>query len=129
MIVRNQGQILKSLLTKGPIFWGADETPYLTDLFGDHLKIMNQIDDYREAISDYEDTNNQLMNLKINASMRMFTTLSFLTFPFMLIAAMFGMKAGGTPFVNDPNGFWVITISIGALMIALGIYFKKREWL
>ena len=58
-----------------------------------------------ETISDFEDTNNQLMNLKINEVMRTFTTLSFLTFPFVLIATIFGMGAKDAPFVNEPNGF------------------------
>lgn len=129
VIVRNQGQILKSLLTKGPIFWGREDKPYLNDLFGDHLKLMNQIDDYRDVISDFEDTNNQLMNLKISGVMRTFATLSFLTFPFMLIATIFSMKTKYTPLVDDPYGFWIIVTSMAVFITILVIYFKKKEWI
>ncbi len=129
VIVRHQGHLLKSLLTKGPIFWGPEEKPYLNDLFGDHLKLMNQIDDYRETISDFEDTNNQLMNLKINEVMRTFATLSFLTFPFMLVAAIFGMNTRGTPLIDQPHAFWIVFTPMAAAMAVLVIYFKKKEWI
>lgn len=129
IIVRYQGHLLKSLLTKGSIFWGAEEKPYLNDLVGDHLKVMNQVDDYREAISDFEDTNNQLMNMKINEVMRTFTTLSFLTFPFVLIAAIFGMNTTDTPLTGQPHGFWIIFASMATAMVVLVIYFKKRGWI
>jgi len=88
---------------------------------------MNQIDDYRETISDFEDSNNQLMNLKINEVMRTFTTLSFLTFPFVLIATIFGMGAKDAPFVNEPNGFWIILVAMGVLMVVLAMYFKNAS--
>ena len=71
-------------------------------------KVANQLEDYREAISDFEDTNNQLMNLKINTVMKTFTSLSFLTFPFMLLAALFSMNTQGTPIINLPNAFWIV---------------------
>ena len=92
IVVRLQGPILRSLLTKGKKFWGDDAEIYLNDLMGDQLKIVNQLEDYREAICDFEDTNNQLMNMKINTVMKTFTSLSFLTFPFMLLAAIFSMN-------------------------------------
>lgn len=129
IIVRYQGHLLRSLLTKGPIFWGQEEKPYLRDLVGDHLKVMHQVDDYREAICDFEDTNNQLMNSKINEVMRTFTTLSFLTFPFVLTAAIFDMNTVDTPLVNHPHGFWIIFSSMAAVMVILIVYFKKREWI
>jgi len=128
IIVRQQSHILRSLLTKGRIFWGAEEKPYLTDLVGDHLKIMNQLDDYRDAISDFEDSNNQLMNLKINAVMKTFTTLSFLTFPFMLLAALFSMNTKGTPLIDYPGSFWIVFGVMIAGMVTLTVYFKRKGW-
>ncbi|MBU6500851.1 MAG: magnesium transporter CorA family protein [Patescibacteria group bacterium] len=129
IIVRHQGSLLRSFAQRGKYFWGADSEVYLNDLVGDHLKIIGHTDDYRETISDFEDTNNQLMDLKINAVMQTFTTLSFLTFPFMLIAAIFSMNTKDTPLINTPNAFWIVFGFMAAAMISLVIYFKKRGWL
>lgn len=128
IIVRLQEPILRSLVVKGKKFWGDDAEIYLNDLMSDQLKVVNQLEDYREAISDFEDTNNQLMNLKINSVMKTFTSLSFLTFPFMLIAALFSMNTRGTPLVNLPGAFWIIVGIMLVGMISLTVYFRRKGW-
>jgi magnesium transporter len=128
IIVRLQGPIFRSLLIKGEKFWGKDAEVYLNDLIGDQLKVVNQLEDYREAIADFEDTNNQLMNLKINTVMKTFTSLSFLTFPFMLIAALFSMNTQGTPIVGLPHAFWIVFGIMVVGMIAMTVYFKRKGW-
>jgi len=128
IIVRLQEPILRSLLAKGKKFWGESAEIYLNDLMGDQLKIVNQLEDYREAISDFEDTNNQLMNLKINSVMKTFTSLSFLTFPFMLIAALFSMNTRGTPLIDLPYSFWIILGIMVIGMVAMTVYFKRKGW-
>ncbi|MDP2598363.1 MAG: magnesium transporter CorA family protein [Candidatus Liptonbacteria bacterium] len=129
IIVRHQGPILKSLLGNGLKFWGDDARVYLEDLVGDHTKITDQVNGYRDAVGDFEDTNNQLMSVKTNEVMKTFTTLSFLTFPFMLLAAIFSMNTKGTPIVDLPNSFWIILSGMGIAMVTLIAYFKKKEWL
>lgn len=140
IVVKLQEPILKSLLAKGKKFWGgkttetvpggvsADIEIYMTDLIGDHLKLMNQLEDYRDAVGDFEDTNNQLMNLKINSVMKTFTSLSFLTFPFMLLAALFSMNTVDTPLVKTPGAFWIIVGIMLIGMISLGLYFRNKKW-
>jgi len=128
IIVRLQGPIFHSLLAKGKKFWGSDAEIYLSELIGDQLKVVNQLEDYREAISDFEDTNNQLMNLKINTVMKTFTALSFLTFPFLLIAALFSMNTRDTPIVALPYAFWIVVGIMVLGMIGMTAYFKRKGW-
>ena len=126
--VRLQEPVLKSLVVKGVKFWGGDAEVYLNDLVGEQLKVVSQIQDYRETVSDFEDTNNQLMNMKINTVMKTFTSLSFLTFPFMLLATLFSMNTVDTPLVSSPYGFWVIIGIMIVCMIGMTVYFKKKDW-
>jgi magnesium transporter len=128
IIVRLQEPILRSLLVKGKKFWGDNAEIYLNDLMGDQLKVVNQLEDYREAIADFEDTNNQLMNLKINSVMKTFTSLSFLTFPFLLIAALFSMNTRDTPIVSLPYAFWIVLAIMVLGMIGMTAYFKRKGW-
>ena len=128
IVVRLQEPILRSLLSKGKKFWGDDAEIYLNDLIGDQLKVVNQLEDYREAISDFEDTNNQLMNLKINSVMKTFTSLSFLTFPFLLIAALFSMNTRGTPIIGLPYAFWIVLAIMVVGMVVMTVYFKRKGW-
>ena len=128
IVVRLQEPTLKSLLVKGREFWGKDSEIYLNDLIGDHLKVMNQLEDYRDAVGDFEDTNNQLMNLKINTVLKTFTLLSFLTFPFVLLASLFSMNTPDTPIVNQPHAFWIIVGIMVVGMVTLATYFKSKKW-
>jgi magnesium transporter len=128
IVARLQGPILHSLLVKGKKFWGDGAEVYLNDLMGDQLKVVNQLEDYRDAIADFEDTNNQLMNLKINSVMKTFTSLSFLTFPFMLFVALFTMKTADTPIVNLPYAFWIIFGTMVVLMVIVATYFRRKGW-
>jgi len=129
IIVRLQEPILRSLLIKGKSFWDEEEAEvYLSDLMGDQMRVVNQLEDYRDAVSDFEDTNNQLMNLKINSVMKTFTSLSFLTFPFMLLAALFSMNTRGTPIIDLPGAFWIVFGIMIIGMITLGVYFKRKKW-
>ncbi len=128
IIIRHQGTVLHSVASRVGSFGDSVDAPYLADLAGDHLKIVNQLDDYREAILDYEDTNNQNMNLKINAIMKTFTILSFLTFPFMLLAALFSMNTPGVPLSSTPGGFWIVLAAMAVAMVSLVAFFKKKGW-
>jgi magnesium transporter len=128
IVVRLQEPIFRSLLVKGKKFWGSDAEIYLSDLMGDQMKVVNQLEDYREAISDFEDTNNQLMNLKINTVMKTFTSLSFLTFPFMLLAALFSMNTRDTPIIALPYAFWIVFAIMATGMIVMIGYFKRKGW-
>ncbi|MEK9180270.1 MAG: magnesium transporter CorA family protein [Patescibacteria group bacterium] len=129
IIVKHQGPILHSLLNRGVHFGSEEDRPYLNDLVGEHLRIVNQLDDYREAISDFEDTNNQLMNIRTTEVMRTFTILSFLTFPFVLIAAIFDMNLHGTPLTDQQYGFWIVLGTMAVAMSILVAIFKKRGWI
>lgn len=129
IIIRPQEELLRSLVEHGKKFWGESALVYLNDLAGDHLKIMSHLEAYREAVLDFEDTNNQLMNVKTNEVMKTFTILAFLTFPLMLIAALFNMRTYDTPLITNPHGFWII---VGGMCVAIAVmymYFRKKDWL
>jgi Mg2+ and Co2+ transporter CorA len=60
--------------------------------------------------------------------MKTFTSLSFLTFPFMLIAAIFSMNTRDTPIITAPGAFWIIIGIMIVGMISLAAYFKRKGW-
>lgn len=128
IIVRLQEPALKLLVAKSKKFWGDNSAMYLENLIENHLNVISQLEDCREAVSDFEYTNNQLINTKVNKTMKTLTALSFMTFPFMLIASLFSMRTIDTPLVNDPGGFWFIIGFMVVGMTILGIYFKNKKW-
>lgn len=127
--VRLQEPILKSLLTKGIKFWDHDAEVYLNELIGEQLKIIGQIQDYREAIVDFEETNNQLTNLKINQTIKRLTSLSFIGFPVLLFGELFTMSVRNTPIAGLPYSFWIVVAIMAVLAGGMFAYFKKNNLL
>ena len=127
--VRLQEPILKSLLQKGAAFWDGDAEVYLNELIGEQMKVINQIQDYRETIMDFEETNNQLMNLKINRTIKRLTSLSLIAFPALLFEELFMMNVRNTPLADLPYSFWMV---LGIMVVITGsifLFFKKKDLL
>lgn len=130
LIIKPQKHILESFFQIGCNFFGGDNCSiYMNDLIGEHMKIVDQLEDYRQAVEDFEATNNQLISLKNSQVVKTFTILAFLTFPMMLFAALFSMNTNDTPLVSAPHGFWLILGIMMAAMVGMFAYFKRKDWL
>lgn len=128
LIVRPQRYIFESLLHRSQ-FFGPDSHIYVNDLIGEHLKVLDQLEDYRQAVEDFEITNNQLINIKNAEVVKTFTILAFLTFPMMLFAALFSMNTRDTPIVEFPYSFWIILGIMALAMTGMYRFFKRKDWL
>ena len=129
LIAKPQQHLFSSLVERGQNFWGQQSKIYLEDLLGKYMKLLARLEYHREAILDFEATNNQLLNVRNNEVMKMFTILAFSTFPLMLIAALFAVRAGGVPLEDNPNGFWFIVGGMAVAVVVMLVFFKKKRWL
>lgn len=93
------------------------------------MRVINQIQDYRETIADFEETNNQLTNLKINQTIKRLTVISFIAFPAILIEELFTMNVKNAPLVGLPYSFWIVTAIMIVVTTGLFLFFKKRDLL
>ena len=129
IIISPQEQLLHNLLEHGTALWGAGARLYLNNLMGEYQKIMNRLEDYRQAVTDFDATNNQLMNLKTTQVMKTFTALSFLTFPFVLLVAVLGLNTVDNPLIHHQYGFHIAFVVVCIGIIGLSAYFKNKKWL
>src|SRR3989344_26475 len=112
LISRPQKILLNSFLGSAAEFWGASARIYIDDLIGDDLKIQQQIENFLEVIQSHEETNAQLLNVKINRTMQVFTVLAFFTFPLVLFTSVYAID-------NRTPEFWFGFLSVAALTILL----------
>ncbi|HUX35888.1 MAG TPA: CorA family divalent cation transporter [Candidatus Paceibacterota bacterium] len=129
LIAKPQQHLFSSLVERGQNFWGQQSKVYLEDLLGKYMKLLARLEYHREAILDFETTNNQLLNVRNNEVMKMFTILAFSTFPLMLIATLFAMRTGGIPLTDNPAGFWLVAGGMAVAIIVMLVFFKKKRWL
>ncbi len=130
LITQSQIGIFKSLQIAGPEFFGAKTAIYFSDLEGDFLKITQQCENFKHTVEAFENTNTQLLSIQMNKVMQRFSVLAFLTFPIMVILALFTIDTQGRPLVgHTPYDFWILT---GFVVVVVGIMasvFKKKGWL
>lgn len=129
IISEPQKILLESLRDVGAKFWGEQMKIYFSDLSGDHLKIMQHLDNFKETVEALEGTNSQLLNAKTNAVMQRFTVLAFLTFPLVLLTSLFNVQIIDSLIGSNPIIFGISFILVLIVTILLLIFFRKKGWL
>jgi len=131
IISKPQEIILESLKEAGSKFWSSENELkiYFSDLAGDHLKIMQFLDNFKETIEALEQTNSQLLNARTNSIMQRFTVLAALTFPLVLVTSLFNVGAIDKMINGDLIIFGGVFISTLILTILLLIFVRKKKWI
>ncbi len=127
-----QKTILESLKEAGLKFWGDDLRIYLSDLVGDHQKIIQLLETYRQIVEGLEDTNAQLLGTRMNTIMQRFTILAFLTFPLLLYTSLFQISLFQIPteeqFSTGRMIFLTGFVVVAAIVVIALYIFRRKRW-
>ncbi len=129
LISRPHQKLLKSLFMDGRKFFGKKFMIYFSSLEQDHLKVSDMLQNYRDIVESLESTNSNLVNIRINEIMKIFTILAFVTFPLTLLSSMFGMNTAHTPIIGYKYDFWMILLLMSLLTFLMFLYFKNKNWM
>ncbi len=130
IISRPQEILLNSFKHAGINFWGNDIAVYLSDLVGDHLKVIQHLENYQETIESLEETNAQLLDAKTNSVMQKFNILAFLTIPAVIVLQLFAVESFNKLFGdNDLKVFLTCLILVFLITIISLLIFRKKRWL
>lgn len=124
-----QRNILESLINSGALFWGERMRIFFGDALGDHWRVVHRLNNLRETIIAFEETNSQLLNFKTNEAMKIFTVLAFLTFPIILFVSILQIEAVNDFFSDKPTEVWTLLTLVIAASVFLIIFFRKKKWL
>ena len=102
---------------------------YLSDLSGDHLKIMQLLDNFKETVDALEQTNSQLLNAKTNRVMQRFTVLAFLTYPIVILTSFFNASIIDNLISHNPIIFGGISFAVILVTGGLLVFFRKKGWI
>ena len=130
-ILQNHANILKHLQDmKSGVVPHESIKKHYEDLEEHSKRIWEVLDLQKEMVEVLNDTNESLLNDKMNIIMKTLTIFSVLVLPLNLLAGIFGMNTiKNMPFIDNPYGFWIILlIMVVGLLLLLSIFTKKR-WL
>ena len=112
-------------------FSKTDVTAYYNDLMDHMNKICNTLDECREMIEVFKDTDVTLATNRLNRVMRVLTIFSTILLPFVAISSIFGMNvfAPGGMDKGDLTTFIVLIIVMSLIAVTMLIFFRRRRWI
>jgi len=130
-ILQNHANVLKHLQDmKSKSVSPKSIKQHYQDLEEHSKRIWEILDIQKEMVEVLNDTNESLLNDKMNGIMKTLTIFSVLVLPLNLLAGIFGMNTiKNMPFIDNAYGFWIIIgIMLIGLMTLLSV-FTKKKWL
>ena len=129
-IIQSHKSVFKKLSESKSTLVPVTEMKKRYNILIDHSKrIWEILENQREMISVLNDTNETLLNYRLNDIMKTLTIFSVIVFPLTLLAAIFGMNTmGSMPFLDNSNGFWIVIAMMMVGCLGMLIFFKKKKY-
>jgi len=129
-IIKPQTEVFEHLEKNGSKYTFLKEAPhvYFGDLADHCRKIQDTLEDYREVIEGFKDTNDTLASFRINQVMRILTVISTIMLPLTLIASIYGMNVP-LPGQGSPYFFPLFILFSIFLIGAMLFVFRKKRWI
>lgn len=122
--------VLDHLISRGGRELDLSSYQMYINICRDHLTdIWHTLESQKESADALDETNESVVGLRMNEIMKTLTIISVTTFPLTLIATIFAIHAGGTPFTNNPYGFWIISVMTLVGALAMLVAFKAKKWM
>ena len=123
--------VIGELEAKLQKFTAMDMTVYFGDIL-DHLnKIWETLDECKEIIEVFKDTDFVLSTERLNHIMRILTIMSTIILPFLVVSSIYGMNVhlpGGLTSGDHLSFLWLMVFMS---LIAIGIlyFFHRKHWI
>ena len=112
-------------------FSRVELTTYIDDLI-DHLnKICETLDECKEVIEVFKDTDYTLATQRLNRVIRILNVFAIIVLPFLAISSLYGMNVG-LPGGIEGGGLETFLILLAVMVvITIGVvyYFRRRHWI
>ncbi|MGB9763163.1 MAG: magnesium transporter CorA family protein [Minisyncoccia bacterium] len=126
-IIRYLKYDLDSLIRKCNLVLNINSKIYFEDLLANTLRIENLIDTFKDTLDSLENTNNSLIDIKINSLSKIYTILSFITWPTLLIISSYQMNTHYMPFIGYKFDYFIILTIAFIPSIIIYWYLKKKH--
>ncbi|MBN1161926.1 MAG: magnesium transporter CorA family protein [Dehalococcoidales bacterium] len=124
-------EIFKEMENKLKRFSKTDVTAYYSDLMDHTNKICSTLDECKEIIEVYKDTDYTLATNRLNRVTRILTIFSAIIVPFLMVSSLYGMNVvlpGGL----EEGSFQTFLILLLVMLVIAGsmlFYFRRRHWI
>ena len=127
-IIRPQRVVLRDLERNKQRYLADDLDIYFDDIVDASERIWDMLENYKEVAEALEVTNETVISHRVNAILRILTTISVIILPLTLLASLWGMNVG-VPGEGSNTAFWIIVVSMVTLLGSMLAYFRRKRWL
>jgi magnesium transporter len=109
----------------------VDITAYYDDLMDHVNKICQTLDECKEVIEVYHDTDYTLTAYRLNRVIRLMNVFATIVLPFLLVSSIYGMNVplpGGLE-RGDFKTFIILLAAMIIISVGMLYYFRRRRWL
>jgi len=126
----NQEEPLNRFLTAQTLrdFFGPSFGERAQRIEAERAQTMRLVKTHRAVATEMRETNSALLESRQNEIMKTLTVITFIFLPLELITFVFGMGALGTPFMQDPNAFWIIVGSMFLVGMCMTLLLARKKW-
>jgi magnesium transporter len=112
-------------------FSKTDVTAYYNDLMDHANKICSTLDECKEIIEVFSDTDFRLGTDRLNRILRVLNVLATITLPFIIISSIWGMNVfmPGSIEEGEHNAFYIIIASSVLVTCGMLYFFRRKRWI
>lgn len=126
-IVRPQRAALKDLERTKRYVTGELDI-YFDDINDASERIWDMLENFKEVVEGLEATNESVLSHRLNDILRVLTAFSVIMLPLTFIGTIWGMNVR-VPGEGSIHAFWIIMITMLAILVGMVYWFRKRGWL
>jgi magnesium transporter len=101
---------------------------YFQDLYDHIVRVTDEVDTFRDLVSNVVDAHLAAQNNKLNEVMKVLTAIATVLLILSVITSFFGQNWEFIPYAST-DLFWVSMLVMVAGAVAAAWYFRKRGWL
>jgi len=112
-------------------FTKVDLTVYFGDLMDHMTKICETLDELKEVIEVFKDTDYMLATYRINRVTRLLTIFSTIVLPFLIVSSLYGMNVtlpGGVE-RGSIQSFLILLLVMLIIAGSMLFFFRRRRWI
>ena len=137
-ILQSHRNIITKLFDISSKYFGKKEyiKSYFTELLRHIDDIWEILQTHGDSIESIENTNNSMINFQVtkiesqtNMTIKILMVLTVLTYPLLIIAALFSTNAAYMPIIGIPYDFWIIFSIMTGSTFLIYIVLRKKGWL
>ena len=127
-VVRPMRAVLRDLERTKQRYLAEDLDIYFDDITDAAERIWDVLENYKEVVEALEDSNESVLSHRLNESLRVLTAFSVALLPLTLLASIFGMNFD-LPGEEGLGEFWVVIVLMGAILLGVLLFFRRRGYL